>query len=242
MSSKSKFISMFVLITILCACGKANKAAEDVLDSDTVQEKSEPDKNTDELFSISAETASDLLPCNSTRESALAYVKEDKKFRSCENGDWVIIDMVNTSEENQIVNIEDEAAGINCAAGGKAIQTGFDRDADGNLNDEEVTNTDYVCNGIAGAAGKDGIDSQDGESSSLIVSNRTISGSGTDFCSFDEDKSCYLKGGQIIKYADGTIHIQASFHHLDQLHSISGQLAVSTLLGLISGAQSNSLR
>lgn len=52
-----------------------------------------------------------------------------------------------------LVAVTDEPAGANCSAGGKQISLGLDRDSNGTLNPEEVTSTDYVCNGQSGADG-----------------------------------------------------------------------------------------
>ncbi|WP_147446878.1 hypothetical protein [Corallococcus sp. CA047B] len=38
-----------------------------------------------------------------------------------------------------------EAHGVNCALGGQAVQSGLDLDTNGQLDDAEVTATDYVC-------------------------------------------------------------------------------------------------
>src|SRR5262245_34152837 len=39
-----------------------------------------------------------------------------------------------------------EPPGDRCAEGGQTIQTGVDRNANGELDDDEVTDTAYVCN------------------------------------------------------------------------------------------------
>lgn len=49
------------------------------------------------------------------------------------------------------VRIADEPAGANCALGGTRIETGADTDANGQLDDDEVSNTRYVCDGEATA-------------------------------------------------------------------------------------------
>src|SRR5688572_22905045 len=40
-----------------------------------------------------------------------------------------------------------EDSGTNCPNGGSRIDTGIDLDADGVLDDDEVTKTHYACNG-----------------------------------------------------------------------------------------------
>ena len=49
--------------------------------------------------------------------------------------------------------ISDEDPGDNCEDGGQRIDFGIDSDEDGDLADEEVSSTAYVCNGADGADG-----------------------------------------------------------------------------------------
>jgi len=44
-----------------------------------------------------------------------------------------------------LIRIEDELAGDNCARGGSAIHTGLDTDTDNYLDDQEITQTAYLC-------------------------------------------------------------------------------------------------
>lgn len=48
---------------------------------------------------------------------------------------------------SSLVDIADEAAGANCANGGKKITTGLDDNGDGVLDAGEIDHTEYVCNG-----------------------------------------------------------------------------------------------
>ncbi len=54
---------------------------------------------------------------------------------------------------NSLVLVTPEAIGLNCATGGQKIQTGIDLDRDGVLDETEVTQTQYVCQGADGANG-----------------------------------------------------------------------------------------
>lgn len=56
-----------------------------------------------------------------------------------------------------LVDVQDEAPGVNCENGGLAISVGPDADADGVLDDEEVTSVSYVCNGLNGPEGADAL-------------------------------------------------------------------------------------
>ena len=59
---------------------------------------------------------------------------------------------------NIVVNSEEEPIGTNCSNGGTKLSFGGDVDGDGNLDDDEITNTFYVCNGLNGNDGLDGLD------------------------------------------------------------------------------------
>lgn len=48
-----------------------------------------------------------------------------------------------------LLDIDAEAAGPNCAAGGQRIRRGFDRDRSGTLDPNEVEATDYLCSPVA---------------------------------------------------------------------------------------------
>lgn len=51
-----------------------------------------------------------------------------------------------------LTETSEEAAGANCAHGGIRIDVGIDDDGDGQLDDSEVMNTSYVCNGAGTSA------------------------------------------------------------------------------------------
>ena len=57
-----------------------------------------------------------------------------------------------------LVNSEEEPVGDNCSTGGTKLTFGNDIDGDGTLDDNEITNTFYVCNGENGNDGLDGLD------------------------------------------------------------------------------------
>jgi hypothetical protein len=59
---------------------------------------------------------------------------------------------------SMLVRTVAEPAGANCASGGQTLQLGADVNGNGRLDDDEVQETRYVCNGnsIAGPAGATG--------------------------------------------------------------------------------------
>lgn len=63
---------------------------------------------------------------------------------------------------NALVNISTEAAGANCANGGKRIDSGLDADGNGSLSSAEIARTDYVCDGVPGVNGSNGTNGTNG--------------------------------------------------------------------------------
>src|SRR5262245_57417603 len=53
---------------------------------------------------------------------------------------------------NTLVRVDHVPNGPNCPTGGVAIHTGLDRDGDTFLDDEEITSTQFVCNGSTSVA------------------------------------------------------------------------------------------
>lgn len=54
--------------------------------------------------------------------------------------------------EAALVRLVPELPGVHCTAGGTAVQTGTDTDGNGTLEDAEVLETAYVCNGVSTTA------------------------------------------------------------------------------------------
>ncbi|HYO54579.1 DUF7151 family protein, partial [Archangium sp.] len=57
---------------------------------------------------------------------------------------------------NALIRLDVEAPGANCGQGGTAVKSGLDSNANGTLDNSEVTNTTFVCNGRPGADGQNG--------------------------------------------------------------------------------------
>ena len=55
-----------------------------------------------------------------------------------------------TDGNNGLIKTTNEAAGINCENGGIKIDSGIDTNGNGTLDNDEITATTYVCNGIDG--------------------------------------------------------------------------------------------
>lgn len=70
----------------------------------------------------------------------------------------IVIGLLGCEEEgldgkNSLINIELEAVGENCSSGGYKIITGLDLNNNNILEDSEIQNTDYICNGENGSNG-----------------------------------------------------------------------------------------
>jgi len=57
-----------------------------------------------------------------------------------------------------LVLVSEEPEGDNCPAGGTRLDFGVDTNDDGELSEDEITSTAFVCNGIDGQDGADGAD------------------------------------------------------------------------------------
>jgi hypothetical protein len=55
-----------------------------------------------------------------------------------------------------LLTVTPEEAGAQCSEGGYKIVSGYDANANGVLDPEEISSTSYVCNGSTGSAGADG--------------------------------------------------------------------------------------
>lgn len=64
-----------------------------------------------------------------------------------------------------LVRVSDQSPGVECAAGGKKLESGVDSSGDGELAVGEISHTAYLCNGV------DGIDGVDGLSALVSVSD-----------------------------------------------------------------------
>ena len=62
-----------------------------------------------------------------------------------------------------LTSFSEEEAGENCVNGGMKVDTGLDKSRDGVLDENEVQDTKYICNGEAGTNGIDGTDGVAGE-------------------------------------------------------------------------------
>ena len=74
------------------------------------------------------------------------------------------MDGMSGSGPSALIQLVDEPAGTNCAAGGQLVNVGFDDDMSGSLEASEVDDSSYLCNGTAGAAGGCSVSASEGGS------------------------------------------------------------------------------
>ena len=56
-----------------------------------------------------------------------------------------------------LVSVVTEAAGTNCITGGKKVSVGLDTNLDGVLDPAEITSFNFICNGMSGSSGTNGL-------------------------------------------------------------------------------------
>ncbi|MFO7736307.1 MAG: DUF1554 domain-containing protein [bacterium] len=61
-----------------------------------------------------------------------------------------------------LTQLSDESPGENCENGGTKVETGFDENGDGELVEDEILETTYICDGEDGVDGDDGTDGRPG--------------------------------------------------------------------------------
>lgn len=59
--------------------------------------------------------------------------------------------------KNSLTKLEAESAGINCSSGGYRLSTGIDLNENNMLDQEEIENEEYVCNGNSGVNGSNSL-------------------------------------------------------------------------------------
>ncbi|MEQ1734384.1 MAG: hypothetical protein ABL940_11975, partial [Bacteroidia bacterium] len=75
-----------------------------------------------------------------------------------------------TNGKNSLLKTTNEPAGVNCANGGKKVESGIDTNNSGVLDAGEVTATNYVCDGLVGSNGTNGANGTNGKNSLLNTS------------------------------------------------------------------------
>lgn len=118
-----------------------------------------------------------------------------------------------------LVDVVDESAGANCAAGGKRINSGIDDDNDGTLDIGEIDGTDYVCNGSTGASGRVSLINVAAATSGCADGGQTITHG------VDDDGDNVLDPGEV----DGTANVCNGATPTAQLNALDTR--VTTLEG-----------
>ena len=114
------------------------------------------DKSTEPNTQPEVETLAsvdDLPECTSEMEGRVYYVIEDGEHRVCSSGDYVLVPTSSLpgsyDQEGQspLVRVLEEGyGGRNCPGGGSVIQYGVDKNRNGLLDENEITNVRLVCN------------------------------------------------------------------------------------------------
>ncbi|MGA0612082.1 WD40 repeat domain-containing protein [Caldimonas sp. KR1-144] len=151
--------ALAALLALLCACGGGSSIGSDEF------LPTRPDGSStggfDALMAVSAEAPGGHCPAGGSRIDAGLDLDRDGSLSSNEVGStqYVCNGLAGSAGGaglNALARLRDEPAGAHCAAGGKAIDVGQDRNADGVLNADEADSTGYLCNASAGTDGANG--------------------------------------------------------------------------------------
>ena len=97
---------------------------------------------------------------------------------------------------NALSNTSNERAGSNCATGGLRIDIGLDINTNNILDNSEITNTSYVCNGNDGTNGSNGFNTLTNLSAEPIGSNCSNGGTRIDV-GLDTNRNNILENSEI---------------------------------------------
>lgn len=150
------FQAVLALILVSCGSGTGSSSSGDAIHSDS---QTQPSENP---IAYAVNFASDLPTCDQNRRTQLAYLISEKRFQYCSGSDWIDLNVGIEDSVSRLFTIEDEAVGFNCPAGGKAILSGFDTNSNAYLDPNEISATDYVCNGTPGNDGSSGSQGEKG--------------------------------------------------------------------------------
>ena len=173
---KALGLSAFFLISLLAGC----------LQPDT-DDTGEPSGETVVLNDWNVHYAvlvSDLPDCDANNEGALYYVQEPNQFFACVSGAWQVIEIQGAQGEGGVNGISvmiSSSESNTCPNGGSIFEIGYDEDANGTLDSDEVQTTVEICDGSNGTDGQDGADGANGQDgsdglTSLIVPTTLVSG------------------------------------------------------------------
>lgn len=84
---------------------------------------------------------SELPSCNFLRRTQVFYVSSEDQYYYCNGSAMLALE----PSAPPLVRSESEPPGDRCPTGGTVIFVGSDEDTDGELDESEVTSTDYVC-------------------------------------------------------------------------------------------------
>jgi hypothetical protein len=114
------------------------------------------------------------IPCTTVTGGAVAYSSATQTLLACVSGQWTVISLPTGPQGPQgpqgdagpqgppgpqgdagppgsLLKLSD--AGANCPNGGQRIDVGRDTNGNGTLDDGEIEQTAYVCNGVSGGGG-----------------------------------------------------------------------------------------
>ena len=160
---------------VVCACGALKGSKGESISPETTSGERD-----DLLQSFQVSDLGKLPECSVKREGALVYVKATGEFRSCESGEWKVIEvgLVSKSTENQKCTIGRNGlmASINCGTESVTIQDGLAADGAACTVSKTSSVATITCgsssvtisDGANGAVGSQGLPGSAGTGCSVV--------------------------------------------------------------------------
>ncbi len=103
------------------------------------------------LVTVVRTTTVTAAPCESSSGLLIEWGLDDDRDEELDDAEVDQEQIVCDGDDGRssLIDIVDEPAGANCIVGGSRIDSGLDNDADGELDPEEVTDTEYLCNAVS---------------------------------------------------------------------------------------------
>jgi len=146
-------LNLVILLIMLSACGDGEKKVDDKNDIVIINETNDTDNNNPKLRYTLARTttiaAGEQCPAGGVQINSGVDENNNKRLDDTEIIETHIV-CHGTSGYNSLIDITDEPEGEKCAAGGKRISTGLDSNQNSILDESEIAESSFVCNGLSG--------------------------------------------------------------------------------------------
>ena len=168
--------------------------------SSTPSQEAKQEKDEDYLMALS--TYVDLPSCVYEIEGRMVYIKDEATFYSCNSSKWESLDLQGKDgADGTSCEIEETENGAEIKCGEKKVE--ISNGSSCSVSNLEEGTQIYCPDDQSTALISKGLE---------VTSNKLLSAHPEDLCDlYNEFSFCYFKGGQIVKYSDGSVQILGSF-------------------------------